>query len=346
MALNDGSANAPTGTPQLPNLLAGYEVRPSWEVAGVDYAVGPTSTPLLDPAKISMAGVTVDASSRTITINANNVTLNGYDFSMEGGWQIVTNAANTTISNSNFAVGTNQGAYLIFGGSSASNLTVTNDTFDGSAGGNNLAFIRYSGSGAVTLEYNQFKNFPCQVVEFTEDNGSAPFSVTYKYNLIENGAQRAGEHLNFLQFGGGTCTSADVEYNTTYQQVQVSGGEGFQFYDNTQGGTIQSATMAYNTMIATGGPTGSAMSYMVHPNAYNDNSSALSGSVHDNFFDLQAAWGAFYDAAKGWTYTNNVDMRTGMIVNSNNTETTKATTDVGINHIEYNLNARLVAMPG
>ena len=37
--LGDGSANAPAGTPQLPNLLNGYAVRPPWEVAGVDYAV-------------------------------------------------------------------------------------------------------------------------------------------------------------------------------------------------------------------------------------------------------------------------------------------------------------------
>ena len=45
--LGDGSANAPAGTPQLPTLLNGYAVRPSWNVAGVDYYVGvPTGTVL------------------------------------------------------------------------------------------------------------------------------------------------------------------------------------------------------------------------------------------------------------------------------------------------------------
>jgi hypothetical protein len=305
---------------QHPDLLAGYAVRPSWQVAGVDYAVGPTSTPLKDPATISMAGVSVDSSSRTISITGNNVTLDGYDFSLHGGYQIAIDGANTTISNSNFAIGTNQGNYLIYGGTSASNLTVTNNTFDGSALGNEYSFIRYSGSGAVTLEYNWFKNFPGHIVEFTQANGSPSFSVVDKYNLIEQGSLVPGYHLNFLQFGGGTATSVDVEYNTTYQTPQVSGGEGFQFYDNTQGGVIQNAVMAYNTMIARGGATGSAMSYMVHANSYNNDTSAPQGSVHDNFLDLQAAWGAFYSAPNGWSFSNNIDMRTGAVINSNNTE--------------------------
>src|SRR6267378_7025511 len=123
MAINDGSANAPIGPAQHPNLLDGYAVRPTWEVAGVDYAVGPTSTPLKDPATISMAGVSINSSTRTISISGDNVTLNGYDFSLHGGYQIAIDGANTTISNSNFAIGTNQGNYLISGSASASNLT-------------------------------------------------------------------------------------------------------------------------------------------------------------------------------------------------------------------------------
>jgi hypothetical protein len=306
---------------QHPNLLDGYAVRPSWQVAGVDYAVGPTSTPLKDPATISMAGVSVDNSSRTISISGNNVTLSGYDFSLHGGYQIAIDGSNTTISNSNFAIGTNQGAYLIYGSASASNLTVTHNTFDGSAIGNDLSFIRYSGSGAVTLEYNWFKDYPGHIVEFTQANGSPSFSVDYKYNLVEQGALVAGNHLNFLQFGGGTATSVDVEYNTTYQTPQVSGGEGFQFYNNTDGGVINSSVMAYNTMIATGGPTGSAMSYMLHGGS---GFGADTGSVHDNFLDLSAAWGAFYGDEKTWSFSNNVDMRTGMIINANNTKAARA----------------------
>ncbi|WP_157644197.1 hypothetical protein, partial [Bradyrhizobium sp. WSM2793] len=228
-----------SAAPQHPEVLRRYAVRPGWSVAGVDYAVGAASTSLKDPATISMAGVSIDASSRTITISGSNITLDGYDFSLHGGYQVTLAGANATISNSNFAIGTNQGSYLIYGSSAASNLTITHNTFDGSAIGNATSFIGFAGSGQVTMEYNWFKRFPQHVVEFTQANGSPSFSVVYKYNLIEQGAIKGGAHLNFLQFGGGTASSVDVEFNTTYQTPQASGGEGFQFYSNTQGGVIQ-----------------------------------------------------------------------------------------------------------
>ena len=85
---NDGSAGAPAGAPQLPSLLSGYAARPPWQVAGVDYAVGvPSGMTLKDPATINMAGVSVNAASHLIVMSGNNVTLSGYDFSLEGGWQ-------------------------------------------------------------------------------------------------------------------------------------------------------------------------------------------------------------------------------------------------------------------
>ena len=69
MALNDGSANAPVGSPQLPNLLDSYGAsRPAWGVAGVDYHVGvPQGLALKDPTTISMAGVSVDATNSRIS---------------------------------------------------------------------------------------------------------------------------------------------------------------------------------------------------------------------------------------------------------------------------------------
>ena len=87
--LGDGSAGAPAGTPELPNLLNGYASIPQWEVAGVDYAVGvPTGTALKDPSTISMAGVSVNTTTRVVDITGSNITLNGYDFSLHGGYVI------------------------------------------------------------------------------------------------------------------------------------------------------------------------------------------------------------------------------------------------------------------
>jgi hypothetical protein len=309
----DGRAGAAPAAPQHPQLLKPYALRPPCKVAGVDYAVGPNSGSLKDPSTISMAGVSVDTSSRTITVTGNNVTLDGYNFSLHGGYQVEVVGANTTISNNNFAIGTNQGAYLIHGSASASNLTIKNNSFDGSSIGNETSFVGYAGSGAITMEYNSFKNFPQHVLELAQANGSPSFSVVYKYNLIDQGAIQAGSHLNFLQFGGGTASSVDVEFNTSFQTPQVSGGEGFQFYNNTPGGVVNNSVLAYNTMIATGGPQGSAMSYLFH-------GGSGAGTAHDNFFDLSAAWGAFYSADPTWSFANNIDMRSGMIVNSKNTK--------------------------
>ena len=104
----DGSSGAPAGTPQLPSILSGYAVRPPWEVAGVNYAVGiPTGTALLNPATISMAGVSVNTTNHTVTVTGNNVTLNGYDFSLANGYEVIVEGANDTIKNCNFVVGSN-----------------------------------------------------------------------------------------------------------------------------------------------------------------------------------------------------------------------------------------------
>jgi hypothetical protein len=305
----DGRNGASKLPAQHPNLLRVYAVRSPCHVAGVDYAVGPQQIPTKNPAAISMAGVSVDESTRTVTISGNNVTLDGYDFSLHGGYQVYISGANDTISNSNFVLGSNTGGYLIAGGSSASNLTISNNTMDASSGGNETSLIGFAGSGAITLEYNWFKNFPQHVLELTQGPGTT-FSVVYKYNLIENGGVLPA-HLNYLQFGGGHATSVVVEYNTGYQ-TNLSGGETFQFY-NYAGGSIDNSTLAYNTIIASGGPLGSHMGYLIHGGYNPTYSSANPGTAHDNYFDSSASWGPFYlGSFKGWALFSNYNMVTGV----------------------------------
>jgi hypothetical protein len=302
----DGASKLPI---QHPNLLRVYVLRSPCHVAGVDYAVGPQQIPTKDPATISMAGVSVDKSTRTVIITGNNVTLDGYDFSSQGGYQVYISGANDTISNSNFVLGSNTGGYLIDGGSSASKLTISNNTMDASSGGNETSLIGFAGSGAIILENNWFKNFPQHVLELIQGPGTT-FSVVYKYNLIENGGVLPA-HLNYLQFGGGHATSVDVEYNTGYQ-TNLSGGETFQFYNNA-GGSIDNSTLAYNTTIASGGPQGSHMGYLIHGGYNPTYSSANPGTAHNNYFDSSASWGPFYlGSFKGWTLFSNYNMVTGM----------------------------------
>src|SRR5262249_54250186 len=159
----------------------------------------------------------------------------------------------------------------------------------------------------VTLEYNWLKNFPQHVLELTQSSGTS-FSVIYKYNLIQQGAEQSGAHLNYIQFSSGTATSVDVEYNTSYQTPQSGSGEGYQFYDNASGGSISNVTLSNNTMIATGGSAGTAMSYMVHGSTGSQYPTPGSNySVQNNYFAIPSAWGAFYGGSiNGWSVSNNV----------------------------------------
>ena len=125
------------------------------------------------------------------------------------------NSPNPTVTSSNFG-GTNLttvSAFVIYADSNSPGLTVSYNTIDGAGAGRGSALIGAAGAGTTTLTYNWLKHFPQRVLAMTPQ---APYSVVYKYNLIEQGAMEPGAHLNYLEFGtNGTSSSVDVEYNTS-----------------------------------------------------------------------------------------------------------------------------------
>ncbi len=325
--LGDGSANAPAGTPQLPNLLNGYAVRPPWEVAGVDYAVGvPSGTVLKNPSTISMPGVSVNTSTHTIGITGNNVTLNGYDFSLNGGWAVLITggATNTVIENSNFVLGSNNNV-PIQSDTSASNLTVIDDVFNGASESSSSApsyMIYYQGSGTFVSEYNLFENLPSDAIDF----GTNSLTATVEFNVFDNLGLQSGAHPDTVQLGGGaTTTNLVIAYNTIYQPAtQTEGMEGIQIAA-WNGGSATNTTITNNTLIApVGAATGNTMSYVM----------ALLGSsgnpitdtvIEDNYIDPTGAYGTFYPLTysggpTNTTISNNVDMTTGNFVQANNSK--------------------------
>ena len=327
--LGDGSANAPAGAAQLPNLLNGYAVRPSWYVAGVDYHVGvPTGLALKNPSTISMAGVSVNTSSHMISITGSNVTLNGYDFSLNGGWgiRITGGASNVTIENSNFMVGANNNL-PIQTDSTVSNLTVLNNTFDGSGTtnpSNICAFIYYLGKGAFTAKYNSFQNAPADAIDF---GGSGTTTPTVEYNVFNNLGTAAGSHPDTVQFyGSGTYNNSLISFNTIYQP-RPSGEEGIQIA--AQGGeTITNTTVANNTIIAPSNASGVTMSYLIAVQTAGAGNINNGGVIQNNYFGIAGAYGAIYPIASGntnWTVSNNVDLANGNIVQANNSETAAVT---------------------
>ena len=75
----DGSAAAPSGAPQYAGLLDAYPVRPSWQVAGVDYAVGVHPDVVLKVPTAGNLPPGATLGNHVINITGNNVTLSGYD---------------------------------------------------------------------------------------------------------------------------------------------------------------------------------------------------------------------------------------------------------------------------
>lgn len=149
-------------------------------------------------------------------------------------------------------------------------------------------------------------------------------NITYKFNLIQNMAQVAGAHDNWLQWGTiGAASTADVEYNTgltNFLNTGVGAGEGFQFYANTSG-TLTSATLANNTMIATLYNSAATMSNIIHGGTVG------SGTNNNNYFDCSGCLstplpaGAYYTGTmtgtQGWTSSGNIDMLTGNTITPN-----------------------------
>ena len=305
----DGSANAPAGTPQLPNLFAGEAVRPPWMVAGVDYAVGvPAGTTLMDWQNLHGPGISIVGNMVRID-NTSGVHIDGVDFSLHGGaFLLFVNSPGGIVTNSKFQATTPTS--LIDTDSNSPGLTVEYCTLIGGADGSGLI----SAAGNVVIEYNWMKDFPQHAVELGDST-----NLTYRYNLIENGGTVAGAHLNYLQeTGKGITNSIDIEFNTTYETPSAASGEGFQFdINDTSGnsGTLANPTFAYNTMISTGS---GSMSYMVHGSSKYSSSNPIvtpiSGTAvaHDNYFDMSGAFGAFYPGSfSGWSLYNNFDMKTG-----------------------------------
>jgi hypothetical protein len=310
--VDDGFSSAPVCVIQHSSLLSGYRARPSWRVAGVDYCVGyPTSNVLKNPGTVSVAGVSVDKIHKLVTVTGNNVTLDGYDFSLDGGWGVFTQAANTSIIGSKFVVGSNAKP-PIQGAAAASNLYVGYTSIDGKG-------IDVGNTGLIQMKGVGLKVQYCSVTNSAGDMIQAHNSgiVDLRYNLIEQGGLAPGAHGDFLEVFGGPFV-ATILYNTT---VQHSGGSG-----GTQGlmlepdflqssGVITFGEYGNNTFVASGGNQNYFLGVTVA-----DIVSTV--TVHDNYFDPTGTYGFAPGGVRGGPddgsnktiFTNNVNMVTGAIV--------------------------------
>lgn len=310
--LGDGLANAPANTPQLPNLLSGYSVRPTWNVAGVDYAVGYASgTVLKAPSTISMAGVSVDSANHIINVSGSNVTLSGYDFSLNGGWQVSVNGGtNVAIENSKFVVGSN-GNTPIYVSPNASNVTIQNNLIDG-AGTSAQILIAADGAGTTTIQYNMIQNAWGQNLVMSSDVGGENWIV--QYNVIKNAGlgYNAGAHGDWIQtynLPGHNTNSFEVNYNTFVQDTPIAAGrtQGISAFSANSGSTaggVQTESFNNNTFIANNG------SYVNYGIILDTSRLIGTASIQNNYFDTTNI-GSANGGGGGWEYVGNYNGSSG-----------------------------------
>ena len=345
LAVLDGSLNAPSGTAQFPSILSNYAARPPWKVAGVDYHVGidrsqyRTNANLKNPLTINPTSFGPDSWINTakyqLAIKDNGVTLNGYDFSLDGGWQVVISSANVTFTNCNFVFGANQWP-LPTCTRSSSNVSFINCEFnmqglnDNVNGGNGCCILCESTvsppTNALTVQYCFIQQ---AYADFIDQFGGGV--GTYEYNLCyENGM---GGHPDWFQTVSGNYTLI-FRFNTFYNPAGYGIGTrgvmigGDMLYRWT---VVGANDFSYNSLIATGAPgTSYAISVTVTGPAYKSGDQCLLGTckVQNNYFDQSVGqaitmYGGDYSGSPrvdhgslgNVTCSGNINMRNGATIN-------------------------------
>jgi hypothetical protein len=205
------SAAAPTGSPQLPTLFNGYATRPPWNVAGVDYPVGPSSSiTLKDPQVVAApTGWSFDRTKLTATQTRDGAVLDGWDF--RAGWQVVsTNAESPVITNNWFKMvngvfqNQNWGGQTIMlmghgnGYDASGGVTIKNNIIDGqnlTKQGNGA--VQIARSGDHIIQYNYFLNSGTDILNA---GNSIDALTTYdiRFNVFHNNGL-SGAHPDIIQ---------------------------------------------------------------------------------------------------------------------------------------------------
>lgn len=336
--VGDGSSGAPAGTPQLPGLLSGYAVRPPWNVAGVAYHVGiPQGTVLKDPfaggvlasALVALGG-SATTSNHVITFSGiNNAVINGWDFSLEGGWTVLVNSNNATIENSNFKVGANL-RHPIQISPSANNVTIINNIIDGAGlnTNNGAGMLMLNAQGATTIEYNFVKNAYYQFIEGGDSYGSTggpTLLQNIQYNVFQNAglgfAQGAhGDWIQDFATPDGVFNNIQINFNTFIQDLPDTAARTQGLSIMSAGGNKGSALqegISNNTFVISG-PSHNQVNYPIIVETTWLNGSAIVGN---NYFDLTGINGNWlfagqYNPVPGPHHgtvakSNNINMLTG-----------------------------------
>lgn len=333
----DGRLNAPSGIPQRPTILNGYPLssppnvrirwpnlvigQPPWKAAGVDYPVGPRSTPLNDPNTITTTddGINFYRVGNLVHCHANN-TLSGYD--MSGGWSVEIDGDSVTIQDCHIVAPTAVvgSGKLIDDISGGSNLTLQYNILDG----NGVADfpVNCNASGTLTLLYNYVLNSSSDMMNWSVSNDTIHQSLVCMFNLWDGGSDNPGAHADLYQTQSGTRDNETVQFNTYYINNPAQGTQGLGVADGTGTSRTVQCNVSYNTFVALGAAGGGALSYAIGLDGaqlagepgpwtfyYNhcDPTTTPSGA---QFFKTAGTFGTGFGLS---TSSNNVNMATGTV---------------------------------
>lgn len=250
----DGRVGAPSGTPQYSTGFNGLNgatplaFRPPWKVAGIDYYVGidrslyPTNGSLKDPSTISSSLMVASGSAPILlTTQADNITLDGYDFTLGGTHKLNIQNTGFTVTNSKFqdlCFDASVGGFLV------KNCEIDGLKTSGETSFGCLFFIRgVPGTFRYCWMYNPEVDFI--------DQATADLDV--KYCLFDTLGWAATGHQDAIQFAGaGTANNIIIQFNT-YIHTSITADAPSSFIDletqNDAGATMNDPVVAYNTAI-------------------------------------------------------------------------------------------------
>jgi hypothetical protein len=315
----DGRSDAPTGLPQWPTLLDRYAARPPWQVAGVDYAVGPGSgTSFVTPNTGNMpTGASYDGSADPhISIIGENVILENFDCTGIDNFQLRIYGNNAIVRNCKFEVintsGRAQEPVKIWG----KNFLFTKCLIDGNGlqmnGASTLTIGPGDNGSGGTITFCHFLNSYGQHVD-----GGLNGTLIMTSNLFENANSAAGPgvHADWYEGpagSGGTMLNWIFNFNTAYQH-QGGGTQGWMFEPGSGPGVTMSGECGYNTAV-TAGPSGDRVNFVF---GIGSPGNVIQGwSVHHNYVDMTgdrvAPCNGFIRVVRpNVIVTENIDMTTG-----------------------------------
>ena len=297
----DGRLGAPSGvSPAFSTVLDAYGAnRPPWQVAGVDYGVGPAAgTVFKDPAVESApAGVSFNTGTKVATVTGDDVTLDAWNFE---GWQIQQQGDNFTFTNYKLKVLSEEGNTPIF--VTGTNTTIRYGQIDGNSFTTTLGpLVDYRGLGTLTFEYNYLHHVHGDHFSITGDSPSDSAIVVIRFNVLFNNFGGDGAHPDIIQAGTASYDWT-IEFNLVMIVDVATGSQGFVLENST---AIQ---VNYNTGVFTG--VALQLSQFVNFDA--NGAGANPKQCTFNYVDLSSA-GQFSQNGAGASFSDNVDMVDGEV---------------------------------